>query len=344
MNSGEGHSRLGANTGDPDPFAGEFSQIVSEALRRSFDHSWQFDYHPAYIAMTPRRVVPPPSGRQLDHAGIAEMFELIHSRAGIGPDRPLPVNWGRETDLLVSAAQGLDPWLKHGGETPWRDGFIAQPVVRHVSISPGSELTDGMLSSFVNASSIGKITSVDDHVARLDVWLDSLSSIGVHVGRLAMKTYLQPWSRGEVRGISTFITLDGTEFSDASLLWNVLSPDRKGSDIGLGLERLRWIVSKEGWHESVFGVDVSPVHAYHRDAIRTAVLLSMHGVRPSSSGAGAALRKVLTRIPRDQARNGLGRAVRAERGYWTMFGIGGPTWDAVSMMLEDEVMRPAKRN
>lgn len=104
-----------------------------------------------------------------------------------GVHRPplLPIRWGRDTDLLISAIQGLDPWLKDGANRVWREGFLPQPVVRFTGErDAGGRLRDGFLTSFVNLSCVQRISGVDRHVELLDAWLDALSAVGIHAGRL----------------------------------------------------------------------------------------------------------------------------------------------------------------
>ncbi len=257
-----------------------------------------------------------------------------------GVHRPplLPIRWGRDTDLLISAIQGLDPWLKDGADRVWREGFLPQPVVRFTGEhDEGGWLRDGFLTSFVNLSCVQRISGVDRHVVLLDAWLDALSAVGVHAGRLCIAGSLHIWQRGTVSGITLHMSCDGIGFADAVLLWHTADPRRLATDLGSGLERLRWLLSPLSWAETVFGADAERFDVDVLDAVRTATLLIMAGTRKNGSGAGS-VRRVARRIPVTLAASGLGRLVRAQRTYWTEIGMAGTPWPQVAEILEAEVL------
>lgn len=270
------------------------------------------------------------------------MMALTFATNGVSPAELLPIRWGRDTDLTISAIQALDPWLKDGADRVWREGFLPQPVVRFTGERDAEgHLVPGYLTSFCNVSCVQRIASVAEHVRLLDVWIEALSAIGIHARRLAIHGELTCWQRGPVGGVTWFITCDGVAFADAVLLWHNDNPQHLATDIGSGLERIRWLLSRESWAETTFGPAALRFEAELLDAVRTATLLVMAGIRPSASGAGAALRRVLRAIPPDMAAAGLGRLVRAQRAYWTATGKTGPDWPQLATAIEDEVLAMA---
>jgi hypothetical protein len=113
------------------------------------------------------------------------------------------------------------------------------------------------------------------------------------------------------------------------------------TDIGSGLERLRWCLGAPSWAEAAFG-DLAKHHDLTLlDATRTAVLLLMSGIKPGPRGAGWALRSVAHGIDSKVAATGLGRIVREHHRYWDCLGLSGPPWPHTATQLEEEVLRHA---
>lgn len=134
------------------------------------------------------------------------------------------------------------------------------------------------------------------------------------------------------------MSCDGIGLADAVLLWHTANPSCLATDLGSGLERLRWLLSPQSWAETVFEADAERFDVDMLDAVRTATLLIMSGVRPGAHGAGGAVRRVARRIPVTVAASGLGRLVRAQRTYWNEIGMVGPPWPQVAEILEVEVL------
>lgn len=261
--------------------------------------------------------------------------------ARLGVPRPalLPLRWGRDTDLLVSAIQGLDPWLKDGCPRVLREGYLPQPVVRFTGErDDAGVLQDGFLTAFVNLSCVQRVSGPERHVELFDGWIAALSALGIHAGRLTIRGDLSVWQRGSVSGVTLFCDCDGVGFSDAVLLWHTDEPGRMATDIGSGLERLRWLLSAGSWRSAAFGDAPARCSTDTLDAVRTATLMVMNGIAPSGRGPRHALHRVLRRIPPELAAVGLGRLVRHQRAYWSAVGVPGPPWPVVATAIEDGVL------
>ena len=166
-----------------------------------------------------------------------------------------------------------------------------------------------------------------------------MSAVGLHAGRLTVHGSLNLWHRPPVSGITLFIDCDGRGLGDAVLLWHDGDPHFMATDIGSGLERLRWALGARSWAEAAFG-DLADRHDLPLlDASRTAVLLLMAGIKPSHRGAGGALRSIAQQISTNAAATGLGRIVREHQSYWDRMGVTGPPWPHTATLLEDEVLR-----
>lgn len=315
-------------------------ELVS-ALRARFGRRWDIAVAGDRLLMRYGR----PSGHALPHRrrtpGPSEVVAAVgrqFAQAGVLSSPLLPLRWHRDTDFTISAIQGLDPWLKDGADRVWREGYLPQPVVRFTGERDDQgNLRDGYLTAFVNLSCVTRIASAGRHVELLDAWIGGLSAIGIHASRLAVHGDLTVWHRGPVSGITMFCDCDGARVSDAVLLWHTADRSRLATDIGSGLERLRWLLSQHSWAEITFGGSAREWPTDLLDAVRTATLLVMTGIRPGPRGAGYGLRRVLSRIPAPLARSGLGRLVRLQRVYWSALGVTGPEWPQLSTLIEDGV-------
>ncbi|MDV9188675.1 hypothetical protein R6L23_10680 [Streptomyces sp. SR27] len=312
------------------------------SLRDRFGTRWTVDTSGTDLRMNPRRRVGPASPRRTasPHA-IADGLRGALRQAGLLTDGAvLPVLWDRDTQLIASAVQALDPWLKSRLPYSWSEGFLPQPAVRFTGERDAEgRLLDGFLTSFVNVSYVQRITSPHEHAALMDHWIGALSHIGIHAGRLSVTGALEVWHRPPVAGITLFLSCDGEVIGDAVLLWHADTPAFMATDLGSGVENLRWRLGGQSWPRAAFGELAEWYDPGILDASRTATLLLMSGIRPAARGAGHSLRLLARAIPPGLAASGLGRLVRHHHDYWTGFGVTGAPWPHLATCLEEEVLR-----
>lgn len=312
---------------------------IPAVLRTALGPHWEFATDgPRIQIQHPHRGTPyspprqPPSWSEL-------LDGLENGFAGNGAPRDacLPLRWGRETELTISAVQALDPLLKDGRPRTYRSGFLPQPVVRFTGQRDATGLLcEGFLTSFVNVSRVQPIRNLDEYGAILDGWLTVLSQLGFHARHLSIYGTLIPWRRRQVEGITLrFRHLDLT-LGDIVLLWNVDYPDRMAVDLGTGLERLAWARTQERWHDLIYGRFAQSAPPATLDAIRTATLLLGHGIAPAARGAGGITRRVIRTIAPDAARLGVSAMVREVYDYWSLFGVLRVPWPAVARVIEEE--------
>lgn len=315
---------------------------IPAVLRAALGPHWEFTADGSRIQIQhPHRGTPyspprrPPSWREL-------LDGLQHGFAGNGATRDacLPLRWGRETELTISAVQALDPLLKEGKPRTYRSGFLPQPVVRFTGQRDARGfLAEGFLTSFVNVSRVQPIKALDEYGAILDGWLTVLSRLGFHARHLSIYGTLTPWRRNEVEGLTLrFRHLDLT-LGDIVLLWNTDHPDRLAVDLGTGLERLAWARTRKHWYDLVYGRFAQSAPPTTLDAIRTATLLLGHGITPAARGAGGITRRVIGAIAPDAARLGVSAMVREAFGYWNLFGELRAPWPVVACRIEEETLR-----
>ncbi|MFD7511625.1 hypothetical protein ACFV5N_20115 [Streptomyces sp. NPDC059853] len=250
----------------------------------------------------------------------------------------LPLRWGRETELTISAVQALDPLLKGGQPRTYRSGFLPQPVVRLTGQRDATgQLKDGFLTSFVNISRVQPVSDLDEYGAILDGWLMVLSRLGFHARHLSVDGKLSSWRRRQVEGITLrFRHLERT-FGDIVLLWNCEHPERMAVDLGSGLERMAWVRSQERWHRLIYGNFAGSAPPTTLDAIRTGTLLIGHGIAPAARGAGGITRRVIGSIDRDAACLGVSALVREMYSYWSLVGVLHVPWPEITRIIEEEM-------
>ncbi|MFD3544152.1 hypothetical protein ACFWUW_00770 [Streptomyces sp. NPDC058655] len=244
---------------------------IPTVLRAALGPHWEFTADgPRIEIQHPRRGTPYRPPRRLP-----SWTELLGSLEqgfadGGAPRAPcLPLRWGRETELTISAVQALDPLLKDGQARTYRSGFLPQPVVRFTGERDVSGLlSDGFLTSFVNISRVQPISSLDEYGAVLDGWLTVLSRLGFHARHLSMYGTLTPWRRREVEGITLHLHHLNLTIGDIVLLWNTERPDRLAVDLGTGLERLAWARTQMPWHDLIYGRFAQSAPRMTLDAIR----------------------------------------------------------------------------
>lgn len=318
------------------------SQQVTALLRQALGAHWEFSVNGDALEIQHLRRGSPyhPPRRSPSWEELLGTLEEGFAAQGIPRDACLPLRWGRETELTISAVQALDPLLKEGRLETYRRGFIPQPVVRFTGQRTASgELCDGFLTSFVNVSCVQPVGSIDEYGAILDAWLSVLSQLGFHARHISIYGRLVVWQRRQVKGITLrFRHLDLT-LGDIVLLWNAENPLRMGVDLGTSLERLAWARTLRSWHELIFGPLAGAAPPSALDAIRTATLLLGHGITPSARGAGGVTRRVLGTLTPEAVRLGVSAAVRSSHQFWTTIAALPVPWPVVASGIEQEVAR-----
>ncbi|MFD4242614.1 hypothetical protein ACFWP3_13585 [Streptomyces sp. NPDC058525] len=267
-------------------------------------------------------------------------METAFANVGASRDDCLPLRWGRDTELTISAVQALDPLLKDGKPQTYRRGFLPQPVVRFTGERDASgDLCDGFLTSFVNVSHIQPVERLDEYGAILDGWFSVLSQLGFHARHVSVHGTLTPWRRREVAGITLHFRHLGLSIGDIVLLWNVGDPTRMAVDLGTGLERLAWARTQQHWHDLIYGRFADAAPPWMLDAIRTATLLLGHGINPAPRGAGGVTRRVIGTIDPDVAQLGVSAIVREAFAYWSLFSVLRVPWPTIARLIEEELRR-----
>ncbi|GLW01264.1 MULTISPECIES: hypothetical protein [Streptomyces] len=315
---------------------------IPAVLRAALGPHWEFTVDgPRIEIQHPHRGSPyrpprrPPSWKEL-----LRSLETAFANVGAPRDDCLPLRWGRDTELTISAVQALDPLLKDGRPQTYRRGFLPQPVVRFTGERDTSgNLCDGFLTSFVNVSRVQPIERLDEYGAILDGWLSVLSQLRFHARHLSIYGTVAPWRRREVAGITLHFRHLDLGLGDIVLLWNADDPTRMAVDLGTGLERLAWARTQQTWQELIYGRFAGAAPPTTLDAIRTATLLLGNGIYPAPHGAGGIARRVIGTIDSGAVCLGTSSVVREAYDYWSLFSVLRAPWPQIARAIEEEVCR-----
>lgn len=279
-----------------------------------------------------------PPRRSMAWADLSDALTNAFAGQGVLHGAPLPLRWGRDTELTISAIQALDPILKDGRVVGHRSGFIPQPVVRLTGKRDAQgALLDGYLTSFVNASRVESIHGMTDYIDAFDQWVTVLSRLGFHARHIRFYGRLETWQRGQVRGITLRFAHAEIPLGDVVLLWNVDHPQRLVIDVGTSLERLAWARTRRPWSELIFDRwrHAAPVSTL--DSLRTATLLLGHGIAPSARGPGNITRRILSELPNScPSIDELGTFIRIWHKFWNSFSPLQLSWPTILIGLEKE--------
>lgn len=312
------------------------------SLHRVFGPRWDCQADGPRLRISHRDYGTPyrPPRRAPEWPELLNRLEAAFATAGVPRAEPLPLRWGRETDFTISAIQALDPYLKDRKPYVYREGYLPQPVVRFTGRRDADgALEEGFLTAFVNVSQVQRVQAVDDHTTILDSWITILSRLGLHARHLTLVGNTTPWTRAQVSGITLHIFHAELPIGDIVLLWNVADPSHLVTDLGSGLERLRWALVRHSWQQLIYdrlgGTDSATL-----DAIRTATLIIGSGIRPGPRGHGSAVRRLLRSVPATDATLGVSRAVRQAHRFWSLTAQALAPWHEVTRQIEEEIDPP----
>lgn len=258
---------------------------------------------------------------------------------GVRRGNLLPLHGLGDAELTFSAIQALDPYLKHGHRHVHSHGFVPQPVVRFTGQrDEHGTLLPGFATSFVNVSIVEPIKTVPEHAALIDTWISALSRLGFHAQHLTISGNLVVWQRTPVAGITLRFHHEGRELGDAVLLWNNEDPSKLATDIGSGLERLAWLLTRRTWANVLYGDLDGQADLRVLDAVRTATLIVGTGIRPASRGPGHAVRRLLRAEAQRTGGLGLSRIVRWAHEYWSGIEPLLVPWPEVCRILDTEAL------
>lgn len=211
-------------------------------------------------------------------------------KRGFSVNAPIPLINKNGTTLFVCAGvQVLDSVIHNETPIPSEPIYVAQPVLRTQFIDIISE---GTSTSFINASTCQLNIGRNEHYQYLQTWIDLFIDLGLNKDDFSFKTkpYEQQWGDKTVKSEKMFIVYDGLEIGDASYVQDLPQQTRPNltlSDIGFGLERVKWILQGGSYFDVLGNGRVSKsVTGEIAVCSHTLALLAGEGLKPSNKEQG----------------------------------------------------------
>ncbi len=212
--------------------------------------------------------------------------------------KPYPIVNNNDT-LFVSA--GIQPILKDFRAGLLEDQnkvFVSQPVIRTQYVD---SVDEGSSVAFINPTTSSFNLSEEKYINMVKEWYEFFDLIGLSKNKMTTVSdyYEDEWGDLKVSGNRTFHYYDGVEIGDTTFFTKVEgSQDNIGidsmSDLGFGLERLRWISGNHSYFDLYR--DSSSLDSQTKAYLSAIALLTVNGVKPSNKNIGYRSRLLSKRI------------------------------------------------
>lgn len=206
--------------------------------------------------------------------------------------KPFPVINNQDT-VFVSA--GIQPLLKKARNNQIADCdkiYLPQPVIR---TQYSESIEEGSSIAFTNITTATFNNSEEEHFKMVSDWYNFFGEIGINKNNISTQsdTYETKWDDLVLYGKRTFHYYDDLEIGDTTFFSKITKDGntisvKTMSDLGFGLERLRWKIDNKSYYDlysSFDSIDIK-VKAY----LSALALLSVNDVKPSNKNAGYRVR------------------------------------------------------
>ena len=166
--------------------------------------------------------------------------------------------------------------------------YLSQPVIRTQfanSISEGSSI------AFTNSTTAGFNITKEEHYILINDWMELFNELGMNTKNIFTKTkeYERTWGDLIVNGEKTFYYYNGIELGDTTFFTKITKHGdyigiKSMSDVGFGLERLRWCVNKNSYFDLYNENILLPIEV--KAYLSVLALLSVNNVKPSNKNSG----------------------------------------------------------
>jgi len=284
----------------------------------------------------------PESSRLLDNPHF--LYEYFKEK-GYKTSEPKPIVNSNGTTLFISSGvQILENVFQNEDQIPQEHIFVAQPVFRTQYIE---FVDEGISTSFINVSieSINKTTA--DHFQNLQNLLNFFDALGLRKNdyHFEIDHKDSKWGDKKHRQQRIKIYYQGLEIGDALFIENFPQNSRdylQISDIGFGLERLKWVLRGGSYWEQITSGACTDYTSKTIDFTRTLSLLAGSGVVPHFKAHGYRFRLLSKRLTeeciREKRRQDLD--ILADSFYdqwsnWTRFTT--PKEEAINLIRRERV-------
>lgn len=191
--------------------------------------------------------------------------------------------------VFVSA--GIQPLLLDYREKNLNDSkklYVAQPVIR---TQYSNSVEEGSSIAFTNLTTASFNHSEEEHNGMVKDWYELLYKAGIDSNDITINSdiYETKWGDLELCGKRTFHYYKEVEIGDTTFFTKVIDDNSKKvadsmSDLGFGLERLRWLINGNSYYDlysNSQGLD-SKLKAY----LSVLALLAVNNIKPSNKNSG----------------------------------------------------------
>jgi len=166
--------------------------------------------------------------------------------------------------------------------------YLSQPVIRTQfanSISEGSSI------AFVNSTSAGFNISEEEHNNLVNDWIELFYELGMKSDNIESKSknYERKWGDLTVSGKKRFYYYGNIEIGDTTFFTKVTKEGENigidtMSDVGFGLERIRWCLNNESYFNLYSDSSEIPIEI--KAYLSVLALLIINDVKPSNKNSG----------------------------------------------------------
>jgi hypothetical protein len=230
----------------------------------------------------------------------------------------------RATRFVGAGLQVFEDGLERREAPPAMPLFVPQPVIR-LNYWAAVGVRNATSTSFVNLCTEHAQSSLTEFLRHLDLWMDLLRVLRIRPADVTIVLGSERWRGGPFSGPCLSVEVNGTEVGDAILI------DEGGAeatgylpiaDFSFGLERIVAAVNPGLPYSFFLGAlpeSALPENERAIDRLRTATLICMSGVHPSSRGHGRHLRRAVSDALQQGSALDFTAAIAHAHDYWSHF-------------------------
>lgn len=167
--------------------------------------------------------------------------------------------------------------------------YISQPVIR---TQFADSVAEGSAIAFVNSTTAGFNIDEKEYNDLIKDWFELFAEMGLKKDDFDTRTdfYEDQWGTLQLSGKRKFYYYNGLELGDSTFFTNIRRHGHSAefetmSDIGFGLERLRWTINKDKSYFDIFS-DSKCFHPEVKALISVLALLNVNNIIPSNKNTG----------------------------------------------------------
>lgn len=201
-----------------------------------------------------------------------------------------PYNITNEKETVFVSA-GIQPLLRDYRNGKFKDGakiYISQPVLRSQF---ADNIGEGYSIAFVNLTTASFNNTETEYDNLVSDWLELFYELGIKKDRISFieKDYERQWGDLLVKGKTKFYYCDDIELGDTTFFTSITKDGSKigletMSDVGFGLERIRWVTNKKPFFELYSNSD--NLSSESKALLSALALLAINNVNPSNKNSG----------------------------------------------------------